>query len=216
MLNEYDLLSYCGVPKHIRKTLEGTKDSFQLPFDSPHLGKFWNGGILLYGEVGSGKSTMAAHILHQILSQELYVPRYLEALKSRTLENQQSSEYRILSKYQFVRLPLLLQMIKRSFSKDYEGPSEAELLDQCMLARFLVLDDLGVELTTDWAFQTLYLIVDERYGEERPTVFTSNFSLDKLDQKLNDLRLVSRIVGMCGEHVYEIEGKDRRPLSKNT
>ena len=38
-----------------------------------------------------------------------------------------------------------------------------------------MLDDLGAERLTDWVEETMSLIVNTRYNERRPTIFTSNY-----------------------------------------
>ena len=44
-----------------------------------------------------------------------------------------------------------------------------------MTADLLVLDDLGAEKTSEWVEETMNLIVNTRYNERRPTMFTSNY-----------------------------------------
>ena len=39
----------------------------------------------------------------------------------------------------------------------------------------LVLDDLGVEKTSEWVQETLGHVVNTRYSERRPTIFTTNY-----------------------------------------
>ena len=46
-----------------------------------------------------------------------------------------------------------------------------------MEAELLVLDDLGRERPTDWVEETMTLIVNTRYTESRPTIFTTNYPL---------------------------------------
>ena len=50
-----------------------------------------------------------------------------------------------------------------------------DVLRPVMEADLLVLDDLGAEKTSDWVEETLSLIVNTRYSERRPTIFTSNY-----------------------------------------
>ena len=53
--------------------------------------------------------------------------------------------------------------------------SEADILGQVMKAELLVLDDLGAERPTDWVEETMNLIVNTRYNDRKPTIFTSNY-----------------------------------------
>jgi integrase len=86
----------------------------------------------------------------------------------------------------------------------------------------LYLDDLGTEKPTDWALQTLYLIIDRRYPEMMQTIISSNLNLDELSSRLGD-RIASRIPindtlarlfsnirkkqGLTSEYVFVYQGK---------
>ena len=38
-----------------------------------------------------------------------------------------------------------------------------------------MLDDLGAEKPSEWVEETMNLIVNTRYNERRPTIFTTNY-----------------------------------------
>jgi DNA replication protein DnaC len=71
----------------------------------------------------------------------------------------------------------------------------------------LILDDLGAEKASEWVAETLYILIDDRYGNMKPTVFTSNYSPSELAERLGD-RIVSRIMEMC--RIIEIKTSDKR------
>lgn len=86
-------------------------------------------------------------------------------------------------------------------------------------AKLLILDDLGAEILSEWAAQQLVRIVDIRYRELRPTIVTSNYSLQDLSRRFaksfkeNDevssgQRLISRLTAMCVP--AELPGEDWR------
>ena len=50
-----------------------------------------------------------------------------------------------------------------------------DILQPVMQADLLVLDDLGAEKTSEWVEETMNLVVNTRYNERRPTIFTSNY-----------------------------------------
>ena len=93
---------------------------------------------------------------------------------------------------------------------DYDG-ADSDALGWAERYELLVLDDLGVERSTDWAMETLTGLVDARVSAGLPTIFTSNYSLGDLRDRwggMNGMRLASRIAGSC-ERV-ELTGNDRR------
>jgi len=84
---------------------------------------------------------------------------------------------------------------------------ERDYLNTIASKPFLVIDDLGAEKITDYVCQTFYYLINKRYGEELPTIITSNLSLDQVAECYGD-RLASRIAGMGPE--LALQGKDRR------
>lgn len=102
--------------------------------------------------------------------------------------------------------PALLSEIRSSF-RDGSVLSEEELIRRYASVEFLLVDDLGVERGTDFAVQSLYLIIDARYTAMRRTVFTSNLDVEEVAGRLGD-RIASRICGMGT--VLLLDGRDRR------
>lgn len=77
----------------------------------------------------------------------------------------------------------------------------------------LVLDDVGRSRTTEWVTEQIMDIVDERYLEMKPTIFTSNYSIDELAGFEKDcpgwVPLAERIREMTAKSV-EMTGKSYR------
>lgn len=105
----------------------------------------------------------------------------------------------------FVKVPKLLLSLKANF--DGQGYENEQIIQRLANTPILILDDLGAEKATEWVAETLYILIDERYGNMKPTVITSNFSLSELAERLGD-RIVSRIMEMC--RVIEIKTSDKR------
>ena len=62
--------------------------------------------------------------------------------------------------------------------------------------KLLVIDDIGTRLPSDWAYEVLYGIINFRYENKKPTIYTSNLSLEQLEEVF-DSRLASRIARSC-------------------
>lgn len=74
----------------------------------------------------------------------------------------------------------------------------------------LIIDDLGSERTTDWTTEQLYLIVNRRWLEERPTIVTTN--LDPMEGSFQETvraDIGSRLLGSAAV-VLRLSGQDRR------
>lgn len=153
------------------------------------LARMNGGGLYIHGPSGCGKTVLAAELTTSWAGRMW-------------IENKDG-----YGSIRFLSVPNLLQDIKQTFKPD-STTSEHSLIQDLSTASWVVLDDLGVEKTTDWVLQTLYIIINNRYESMKSTIFTSNLSLDDLARRLGDDRIPSRIVGMC--QVMEMDGEDKR------
>jgi len=174
--------------KQIKKfTPRIQKDLKTLPF--PNIKTFES--TYLFGIVGSGKTIYAIWMFLAYLRNSFIIEGGISSNAG-----------------EFITIPELLLKFKRSYdtkiiAKGDENNeivrlfNEYELIEYYSILDFLILDDFGVENTSEWAFQLLYIIINRRYENEKITVFTSNYSLQKLIDKLGDERIPSRISQMC-------------------
>jgi len=89
-----------------------------------------------------------------------------------------------------------------------EAANAEERLELLKSIDLVVLDDLGVEKSTDWALERLYMIVNARYNEVLPTIITSEFELEVLERLTGWERITSRIFEMC--YLVAMDGDDFR------
>jgi len=98
----------------------------------------------------------------------------------------------------------------RQFRRDIKRSDDdrADVEDVLLESRgLLVFDDIGAEKLSEWVSETFYLIINRRYEEMIPTIFTSNLDIGQLAERIGD-RTVSRIVEMCD--IIKLDGQDRR------
>lgn len=134
-------------------------------------------GLLLVGPVGTGKTHLAAAILKRAFDKG--IPATM------------------------VSAPELLQGIQKGF----QDPESRYLVEKVKTKAFLILDDLGAEMTTDWVRKEFYLLLDGRYKREMPTVITTNCSFRELEQAAG-VRVADRLREMC--KVVKISGTSWR------
>jgi DNA replication protein DnaC len=109
----------------------------------------------------------------------------------------------------------LLKDIRNTYNPVVRS-TELQVIQPVMQAELLVLDDLGAEKTSEWVEETLNLIVNTRYNERRPTIFSSNYAvLDDLSDPDNLIvrvgyRMWSRFHEMC--EFVELKSLDYREL----
>ena len=95
-----------------------------------------------------------------------------------------------------------------------------EVLRPVLEADVLVLDDLGVEKTSEWVQETLGLVINTRYNARRATIITSNLRdpIDNTDMNSFMVQLGgrtrSRLLEMC--EWVEVQGADIRDVERIT
>lgn len=138
------------------------------------------GNLFLYGRCGTGKTHLAVAVARDLLL--------------------------IGKEVLFTSVPRLLFEIRKAFKQDAYD-TEAFYVEKYSSCPFLILDDFGLEKSTEWARQTIDYIIYERDNHLRPTVITSNLSLDEITEKM-DGRISSRLAGMG--KVVHFKGEDYR------
>lgn len=125
-------------------------------------------GLLLLGQVGSGKTHLAAAAANRLLQ------------KGRSVL--------------FIVVPDLLDELKSGFGGD--ETTGQDLLRRAKRVEVLVLDDLGTHNMSDWTRGVLFAILNFRLNEGLTTIATSNFDETALKEALG-LRSFSRLVALC-------------------
>jgi DNA replication protein DnaC len=150
-------------------------------------------GLLLEGQPGVGKTHLAVAVLKQAV---------------------QTTGASGL----FYDVRDLLRVIRSTYDPAIRT-TELEVLRPVMRADLLVLDDLGAEKTSEWVEETMNLIINTRYNEERLTLFTTNYQDIPDDSDPNSLlfrighRMRSRLHEMS--EALQLDGADYRELPAN-
>jgi len=139
-------------------------------------------GLWLFGDVGTGKTTLAM----------LVSKAALEAGNSVAIYS----------------LPRLLNEIRRTYDEGNDS-SYVQLLDRLADVDLLHVDDLGAEKSSPWVLEQLYAIVNARYEAERSMVITTNLDRGALVDQITE-RTVSRLEEMCD--VIPVYGADHRQV----
>lgn len=94
---------------------------------------------------------------------------------------------------------------KEHFGRNGETENETEkMLLECDL---LILDDLGAEFTTSFTVATVNNIINTRLLSLKPTIISTNLSLDEIEKKYSK-RIASRLIG--DYQILVFKGKDIR------
>lgn len=90
-----------------------------------------------------------------------------------------------------------------------QGITLTKLLESAIQADVLVWDDLGKVKWSETKEGLYYQIINERYRHKRPIIFSSNEDTGTLSEKIG-YAASSRLLGMCGDRLYRVEGSDYR------
>ena len=148
-------------------------------------------GLYIYGSVGRGKSYSAAALANAFVD----------------------AGYRTV----FTTASAMLERIKASFSGNGETESVISKYAACDI---LVLDDLGKEDAKEWSSNMMFLVINARYEGMRPTIFTSNYSIQTLSKRLGrkgEVETAEAIASRLSETTTPIHltGQDMRITSRS-
>ena len=104
-----------------------------------------------------------------------------------------------------------IQNYVREIEREHFGRSDADTLGTLLSADLVILDDLGSEFNSNFNGPAIYNIINSRLNMGKPTIVSSNLSLDELDKKYDD-RIISRLTGMFSP--LRFFGKDIRQIKR--
>lgn len=148
----------------IEITPQNEKPILRLRKWNPNLTK----GAVLFGNVGTGKSTLCKALINCWAS----------------------PEFRCL----FISVADAMQRLKNGIdNKDTTVAFEEE---QLISPNLLILDDLGAEKMSDWAREKLFVIFERRASQKKFTFFTTNLESDQIKNIYKD-RIHDRMIEFC-------------------
>ena len=138
-------------------------------------------GLWLFGDTGTGKTTLAMLVSKLALEAGHSVAIY--------------------------SLPKLLARIRRTYDSEPGGDSYLAFFERLTAVDLLHIDDLGAEKRSDWVLEQLYALINERYEAQRSVLVTTNLPHEELEEQIGN-RTVSRLSQICDE--VPLFGSDRR------
>lgn len=140
-------------------------------------------------QVGNGKTSFAIKLMLQYFK-EIWAGNGLQ------------------TRAKFVHTPKLLYLIK-----DFNNPKREEYLEELKKVDLVIFDDIAIQKLTDFEYNLLLMIIDERILSNKSCIFTSNITtLEELSNVLG-VRLASRVYNTSKK--IEFLGKDRRGWNNN-
>lgn len=139
--------------------------------------------LFIYGLTGVGKTALVCEIVKHLVRSNVSV--------------------------KFVNTTEFLHTLQRMFREDENPYSFAQNVAE--YKHTLIIDDLGIDKTTEYVLQIMHYIFNYRNVNCLQTIVTSNFTINELSERLHE-RISSRIGEMC--ELLHMAGKNRRISSQ--
>lgn len=131
-------------------------------------------GLYLYSDVkGSGKTRLAVSIANALVSQHGVDIAFIKSMD-------------------------LISQVRKTFKKDSEL-TESEVVELYRKVGLLVVDDFAIIGASDFGERIFYDVVDYRLEHKKPTLFTSNVPIDRLEEFYPGGRVNKRVKRMAME-----------------
>ncbi len=137
-------------------------------------------GFGLFGGVGSGKTHIVASVVNQLCNERA------QSFTEHEKEEAFFGRLTVTPPARFISCIELLESIK----------GDNGVIKKYKTAKLLIIDDLGAARITEWADERLFEIIDYRYTQELPIIFTTNITPLELKEKI-DKRTIDRLNEMC-------------------
>lgn len=174
-MRQAEYLRHANIPpRYLKKNLETFEadDKSGKAYDlckrySAKFDKVVSDGISLCfcGKPGTGKTHLAIGLIHSAIHNDI------------------SAQYRTVIE--------MIREVKSTYSKHSER-TEREVIHHYSNIRFLVLDEVGMQIGSDTEKLILSEIINNRYANVLPTVLISNLGLSELKDYLGD-RIIDRM-----------------------
>lgn len=110
-------------------------------------------------------------------------------------------------------IPAMITSFPRILNAGYD---KQEIIKQVRYYPLLVIDDLGAERSSEYAMETVYTVIDERYKSKKPLIVTTNLTLDELckPKNMDYQRIYDRVIEMCTPLVFKGDNLRRDKANK--
>ena len=120
-------------------------------------------------------------------------------------------------------IPVLMTSFSRIMNEVWNAKDKDGYYKAFNKYDLLIIDDLGVERSTDYAMEQVYTVIDERIRSKKPMLITTNLTIKQLKNpdNLQMERIYSRILQVCapiafkGENLRELESREQLDFIKS-
>ena len=155
-------------PMDFQKAYQRCRKYCQIPDQALEHGY----GLYIYGDSGTGKTHLTACMCNELMAQ--------------------------MRQCLFTNFFEISKLIRSTWNGNADGENMVKRICE---VDFLFLDDLGTEMVTkngedNWLQGQVFDIINKRYNNKKPTIFSSNYSMNEL---IADRGLMKKTVDRIGE-----------------
>lgn len=153
-----------------------------------------NLGVYIYGPTGTGKTEIMACMANELMKKHL-------------------------KSCLFTSFMDICKQIKETFNN--RKKTEIEIFNVIGSVDFLFIDDIGYEVLQNnkednWLQEKVYDIINTRYNANKPTIFSSNYSLQELCEKRGMQMATMERIAEMGSTVLRMNGESyRRKIARS-
>lgn len=147
-------------------------------------------GMYFFGENSTGKTYLTACMCNELLRKG----------------------YSVL----YTSVPVIIAEVQRSYSRKGEALGIAEVVEKLANTDFVFIDDLGKEFLggkTGFAERVLLEVLNARYNNEKPTIFSSNYTIKQLAEIISLDRAIIERIGEMSTVVVPLVGVNFRRMN---
>lgn len=173
-------------PEDFQKAFQRCKKYCQIPDQALEHGY----GLYIYGDSGTGKTHLTACMCNELMSQ--------------------------LKQCLFTNFFEISKLIQSTWNGNEDS---AVVIRRICEVDFLFLDDLGTEILTkggedNWLQGQVFDIINKRYNNKKPTIFSSNYSMNQLITERGMMKKTVDRIGEMSTAMIRLSGDSYRRKAK--
>lgn len=99
----------------------------------------------------------------------------------------------------------------------FRAENKTEYMNELSRCSLLIIDELGLERSSEYALGIIFDVIDHRYRSGKPLITTTNLPLKEIkgESNINKRRIYDRILERCTPILVDSENKREKTAEKH-